>query len=130
MTTNKNSINFGMVKLGKRLMNLEKGDVIIDKVFTPYANGITKFSLRVWDEISKHVDIQGFTVAKMDYSEKDHYTFTLMHKEGYKFVFNGFSAGYHGEGSRGTKKVLEDIGFSKIDRIFENETFTFKRKTA
>lgn len=132
MTTNKFSINYGMKRLAKRLQKLEKGDRIIDKAFQPYANGVTKYSLRVWDEIKKHVDITGFTVAKMEYSVKDHYTFTLTHKDGYKFVFNGVSAGYHGEGSRGTEKILKEIGFAKPERVFDlnNETFTFKRKTA
>lgn len=123
----------------RKLQNfpISKGEWLYDSAFHGM-EGVTKFSLLFWEKLKSKIDIKGFTVAKMTYREKDYtsidkwYTLTLTHKEGFKISFKGCSSGYYGEGSRGTQKILEDIGFSGINRIFVHglEEFTFKRKTA
>lgn len=124
----KATVNTGLNRLTKRLKNLSVGDVISDKAFNPYANGVTRFSLAIWETIKKHVDITGFTKAEMTFNTKDHYILTLTHKVGYKFKFHGMGAGYFGEGSRGTQTILQECGFSYYTKCFTEENFTLCKK--
>jgi hypothetical protein len=121
------TINTGKVRIKNILAKVEKGDIISDKAFNPYSNGCTRYSLAVWDAIKKHIDITGFTKAEMTYSQSEHYKLTLTHIDGYKIRFNGVSAGYHGEGSRGTYKILTECGFSNSSKCFVNETFIVRK---
>jgi hypothetical protein len=121
----------GTVRLAKRLKNLSKGDVILDTAFNKYANGVTSYSLCIWEVIKKHVDISLIHKAEMTFTQKDWYTLTLSHKDGYTFKLRGMSSGYYGEGSRATEKVLLDCGFSQsaIDIIFikNNENWIIRK---
>ena len=127
-TNGKVTLLTGTKRLTKRLKELSKGDVISDKSFNPYANGVTRFSLAIWETIKKHIDITGFTKAEMTYNTKDHYILTLTHKAGYKFKFHGVSAGYFGEGSRGTQTILQECGFSYYTKCFTTESFVLRKK--
>jgi hypothetical protein len=118
----------GKKRISNMLSKIGKGDVISDKAFNPYANGVTAYSLILWEVIKQNIDITGFTKAEMTYSHKEHYKLALTHIDGYKILFHGVSAGYHGEGSRGTYKILTECGFSHANKCFSNESFIVRKK--
>lgn len=122
----------GLVRLTRMLQKVKAGDVILDAAFDPYANGVTSYSLKIWNHIKKHIDVTKFTKAEMTFVDgREWYTLTLTHLNGFKVKLKGVSSGYHGEGTRGCYQVLKDCGFSKPERVFQKgfENWVMKKAT-
>lgn len=122
-------------------LELNKGCYISDKDFHGY-NGVTRFSLQFWEKLKSHPafrfeDILGIEMSLQERPTRkyqkygDWFILTLWLTEHRRIDFKGFSSGYHGEGTRGTEKVLKDIREAlqldyDIDFIFKhgNENWT------
>lgn len=110
---------------------LEHGTYIFDYDFMDNWGG-TRHSLAFWEVVKKHPDfsvnnVLGIEMSFQDYPNRkhqkysDHYRLIIFMKNGARIEFTGFSSGYYGEGSRGTQKVLTDLGLTEkeINFIFE-----------
>ncbi|MEK5036338.1 hypothetical protein MKY96_33450 [Paenibacillus sp. FSL R7-0302] len=129
----KATVKIGTRRLKRVIARMGKGDVISDKAFNKYANGVTKYSLAVWDAVIKELPADGFYKAEMTYRPEPPYNVKtailhLYHNSGVKVKLHGVNSGYSGEGPRGTFKVLTDIGFKQADIAFKKETFLLRRR--
>jgi hypothetical protein len=92
-------------------------------------SGVTRFSLLFWNEIRGNVG--EIVKAEMKQDTRQNWSLWLASKDNVTVILHGCSAGYGGEGPRGTIEVLESAGFdSKKVReiVFNNDTFKMRRK--
>lgn len=70
------------------------------------------------------------TKAQMTVDKRHNYRFRVETAEGFTLVFEGVSAGYYGEGTRGCHDILKALGFSQkqCNYPFQKETFTCSRR--
>lgn len=89
--------------------------------------GATRHSLEFWELIKNHpdFDIRTIHTVEMTFSDDDWYRLHL-YSDDLEIIFRGFSAGYGGEGSRGTFKVLVDLGYRHPEIVFEQENKLFE----
>jgi len=68
-------------------------------------------------------------VIEAEMTKDDCYILNLINKDHEEFTFEyGLTAGYNGEGSRGTLEVLRLAGFVISDNtVFNNQTFKLKK---
>ena len=87
-----------------------------------YSNlyGATRSSLEFIREAFKH-DIGEALKVDFKHTKKKWYTVTISTSKGYTVQVKGLSFGYYGEGSRGSKEVLEMLGFNEKQqkRVFQ-----------
>ena len=76
--------------------------------------GSTRSSLSFFLVLSKLMNIQPSS-ARMTYKNYN-YRLEVLTVDGYRLIFKGVSAGYYGEGSRGTHDILLALKFSKEQR--------------
>jgi hypothetical protein len=111
----------GMIKVERDFINGVTS--FKDKNYNPYCNGVTKQSLNFFDYLLEKGFFETKEVYRVDlkFSKKHWYSLTLYTIHGYSFSFYGCSFGYGGEGSRGSKYILDKCGFSKTDRVFKHK---------
>jgi hypothetical protein len=92
-------------------------------------SGVTRFSLLFWNEIRGKVG--EIVKAEMKKDKRENWSLWLTSKDGVTVILHGCSAGYGGEGPRGTIEVLESAGFNPKrvrEIVFNKETFSLRRK--
>jgi hypothetical protein len=116
---------------GSRLVKAieyKKGMYLRDKDF--HGNtGVTRYSLWFWDQVKNHI---GEVVkAEMKFDNKNWHRLVLYTTNDIKVFLYGCSAGYGGEGPRGTAQILKEAGFNpkRVEQeVFSNEIFTLRRR--
>lgn len=92
-------------------------------------SGVTRFSLLFWNEIRENVG--EIVKAEMKQDKRQNWSLWLTSKDEVTVILHGCSAGYGGEGPRGTIEILESAGFNSKklrDTVFNNDTFVMRRK--
>lgn len=107
---------------------LTEGCYIEDNYYHECA-GCTRYSLQFWEVLKRHSDFSVNDILGIEMSCQEHptrkfqkysdwYILTLWLTDNRSIHFKGFSSGYHGEGSRGTEKILKDLGLTEKEYSF------------
>ncbi|MEN3781513.1 hypothetical protein [Priestia megaterium] len=93
--------------------------------------GVTRYSLWFWENVKDHVGEVVKAEMKVSAKRTKDLYLVLYTTKGIKVCLYGVNAGYHGEGPRGSQRVLKEAGFNpkRVDElVFKQEVFTLRRK--
>ena len=99
-----------------------------------YSNfyGVTRYSLEFVQYVFRKFEVG--EVVKVEFKTvKNNYRVYITTSNGFTIVAHGLSFGYFGEGSRGSREVLELLGFSEkqISKVFSRQSnFRLYRRVA
>lgn len=120
------------------LLDIKRGVKLIkDYNYKGYYES-TRSSLEFFHNTKEIIQYLEVEKAQLEYTRKHNYRLRIFTKSGHVFVFTGCSFGYTGEGSRGSKEILQELGFKpkQYNKVFEHRDHMTKddkmtlRKTA
>lgn len=91
-------------------------------------HGITTFSVNFIQYVLNECNVGNVSKVEFTKSYKNHYTVKFYTDLGYTIVGKGLSFGYFGEGSRASREILHQLGFSdrQCNKVFKKSDKSFK----